>query len=225
MVKGDLAEINRIIKNGHAGKLFLLCDQDKRQKKVQRDKVKNRALGSNYFSWKPRKWEGLKQWTDSNVLPYVNPDTIKVTKCLSQIWEEKQIFPFQAISMPIPPTGFWFSPFNKNALDSFFICGIQRPLTLCSFYSPNGNQQLWVASNSSLGRIILWILSQKLQVPRFSRELGSLCPGKITQVTVLSMFSKMFFLITRITYIYIYASKHFHCFIYPCPYWLFHQRR
>lgn len=50
MVKGDLAEVNRIIKNGHAGKLFLLCDQDKRQKKVQCDKVKNRALGFNYFS-------------------------------------------------------------------------------------------------------------------------------------------------------------------------------
>ena len=100
-----------------------------------------------FFSWKPRKWEGLKQWTDSNVLPFVNPDAIKVTNCLSQIWEEKQIFPFQAISMPISPTGFWFSPFNKNALDSFIICGIRRPLTLCSFYSPNGNQQHWVASN------------------------------------------------------------------------------
>lgn len=62
-------------------------------------------------------------------------------------------------------------------------------------------------------------------MPRFSRELGSLCPGKITQVTVLSMFSRMFFLITRITYIHIYASKHFHCFIDPRPYWLFHQRR
>lgn len=95
------------------GKLILFLDQDRRQKKVQSDKAKNTALGSDYLlSLKLRGWEGFKQWTDLNVCPFVKPDAIKVTSA-AKFEERSRFCPFKQYVCQYLPRVFDFHLLEK----------------------------------------------------------------------------------------------------------------